>query len=183
MVLGEADGVLTATVLHANRLASVGGAVARFRSGTVGIGQTLHLAAALPVRVAGVQSGCRTGAFGGVVAGHADRSGSAPHRRTDGDTAANAVAIRFAGFRFGTLSVRLTVVLGYLSTSIAVIGVTGESGAADALADMVGCAAVGIGRASVSGANWCTFADSQHIRSAYGVGFTIRIRKAIGYWF
>ena len=176
MVFGQTDGVFAATVLNADGLARVSGAVARLGPRAIAISQTFDLATTFRSgRVAGVKAGRRAGAFSCVVVGHADGPVAATNRRADGNTAADSGAVRFARFHFAALGVRLALVFRHLATAIPVVGVSGESSAANALANVVSCPAVGIGRASVSSTDGRALANTQHVRTADGIGSTVGV--------
>lgn len=114
-----------------------------------------------------------------MIIGHAYGSRSATNRRTDGNAAAEAVAVRFANFHFATLGIRLALIFGHRTAAVTVVGVTSESSPANALADMVSSSAVGIGGASVTHADGSTFSHSQNVLTTNGIGFTVRVCDAI----
>jgi hypothetical protein len=180
VVLGQANGVFAATVLNADGLAGVGGAVAGFGSRAVAIGQAFDFATTFRSgRIASVKASGRASAFGGVIIGHANGSRSTSNCRADGDASADSVAVRLANFNFATLGIRLALIFGHGAATVAVVGVTSESGPADALADVIGGSAIRIGGASVTDTDGRTFPHSQNVLTTDGIGFTVRVGNAI----
>jgi hypothetical protein len=180
VVLGQANGVFAATVLNADGLAGVGGAVAGFGSRAVAIGQAFDFATTFRSRrIASVKASGRASAFGGVIIGHANGSRSTSNCRANGDASADSVAVRLANFNFATLGVRLALIFGHGAATVAVVGVTSESGPADTLADVIGGSAIRIGGASVTDTDGRTFPHSQNVLTTDGIGFTVRVGNAI----
>ena len=155
VILCQTDGVLSAAVLSADGFASVAGLVAGVSGRAVRISKTLSAPATLSGWITRSVTACGwTRAFGSVIIGDADCS------RTTTDSSAGRRARSNSGGWIGlafrvvrTLGVRLALIFRNGSASVSVIGVACKSSSADALADVSGCAAVGIRRAGVTGAN------------------------------
>ena len=181
MVFGQANCIFAATILNANRFASVGGAVTGLCSMAIGIGQTFDFATTFRSgRIASVKASCRTCAFSGVIIRNANGSSSASNCWADGDASADTADVRLANFNFATLGIRLALIFGHGAATIAIVRVTGKTGSADACPDVIGSATIRVGRASVTGADGCTFPHSQNVLTTHGIGFTVSVCNAIG---
>lgn len=180
VVLGQANCIFAATILNADGFAGVGSAVAGLCSRAVAIGQTFNFATTFRSgRIASVKASGWASAFGGVIIRHANGSRSTSNCRADGDASANSVAVRLTNFNFATLGIRLALIFGHGAATVTVVGVTGETGPADALADVIGGLAIRVGGASITDTDSRTFPHSQNVLTTDGIGFTVGVGNAI----
>ena len=111
-------------------------------------------------RIAYVSAGCRTGAFGCVIVCYTNCVETATDSCTSGQTLANASFTRLTRFSVRALRVRLTLVFGNGSASVAIVGVSSESSTAFTLALVIGRTAIGVRWTGETGADGQAFPDA-----------------------
>lgn len=144
------------------------------------VGKALDTPAALNGRVTGsVSAGSRARAFGHVIISHADGPGATAKRSAGCNASPRSGGVRSADGVIRTLGVSLALLLRDGSAAVAVVGIAREASTADALADVVSGAAVGVGRARKSSTDGRALAHAQHVRFTNGIGSAVSVGHAV----